>query len=1702
MAEIARNVRNNNPGNIRIGGSNWDGTINGSDSEFETFATPEMGVRAMTKTLYTYQDTHNLSNIRGIVSRWAPYGENDTGAYIDFISQQTGIDPDAQLDLKNDPATTKKLINAMILKEGGKEAVDHFASHVSKGIKLASGDTSVVTGEATNIAGLDSVRNPLADQAVQDATQAYTNVYDPNGAKSFENHAFSNMKEVLNHAESTDGLWENELDTYENYSYNVEFFVVPEEVSREYLQHDRVDFQSVINGNWPGSDVRYITIAKTATTTEFNIDNLQIDSRAAGSGNTRKMVGLDVSLSFDITQVGNTTLSDSLMSAITLMGYPQISQAVYYMKITYKGYDENNTSSSTNLPVTKVIPFVFKQLVDLSTTTSAGGTVTSFEGNILSVTALNHSVNTTQFNVDFDIKPTLVDTLTEFVNELNVAQSRFSSYTDKQARFKNTYEIVYSPAFETYKQSKMNGNAANLSSASNEISTRTNGVNVAKQKGTLTAGISIIDIMYDLCIQSTDIRKELLKENPGYSNVIRIIPEVIPKSQGYNVLTGDYGVDVKYNITMHEEIVVQNQSDQVNKMSFTRNLLASIFDMGRCRKVYYYDYTGLNDQILDLTISLDKQLIKSYQMPGDEFSWNRFLKPGTDIKSTLDAQQENHFNTLNGELNKIDNNKKRLNDDLVAEQEKLKSFTEEFVNAAKVESMKGHPTERGPESTYGELGDSLSGMQARDPELFAEVMNAARTENYNALSTAIKKAQNAVTKTSQEADKKKEEIDRLIQEQIGVSITEEYRDILTPEREAILQELSTGNSNNLILLEELGSDFLRTKLDNKQFESLMAVLMMNPVVFKRVILPQLIKGTEASAYKSSDPENVELARSKFYESLDADISMQRLSMTIKGDPFWSEYYLPKNIETPTFANNNSSENFKGYNSKVNGSNYMMLVVNKAADVDEFDNVKIEELEIFVYQVNSVMSIFSGGQFTQQLDCVRMPIPKSFASSGMTSVSAVESNGTDEDGNGGNLFDFGSGGEFAGVTDRIVAGVTNRIGGGRGGDPGLWGDPFGAGLNNLVGSIPGDFTSQGQIAADIVSEVGRGSAVDPRIIAENSFSRMSGALSSLATVISESSLPSADQASRLTSLLNEAQMASNYGSVSATTKIAEVKKLMTDTFGTPEEASQILQQLTDNGETVSPELIAMLNTQVYEGETVTAPTGIDTSKVNEVMTEIQNLSAINTSSVDEIALNIPSVMAPVVNTDSTNTTAPSKLELSNSNMMLDGTLPLESTESYTSPKSPLVQSEIEQLEKLDLPDDVVSGYTDILKSGNGIKVRNYIDSLPQDQAELLNSIDSSYVVKSEPYVAPTVEQIVATPLKTPREAIIQARIADAQTQMIAEAGGSYNDLSSDEKRHYENLSDAYDEIDTAAQLDPIRSESKLITINDELDKSIRIYNDKLSGGDSEWSWNEEEALSQTDAEFKARNDVASLSYSPNEFTAERIRVNPDGSIAIDLDSESMATKPSNGYVLPLNAVTDIPVEDFTEEHLAQYESANAVIENLFTTNNISIVKAVTPDGDSVNVVTGFTNTDLASVYNIPFSPNVLEGDVVDPSSTSILTRNYMLSTKQNVADSFPLIGNHSPANIPITVETWKEFIITDPTLPPAEFFNRVYKTSSFYDIAGVVGPTGGGQIYAGSQYEKSFIEADIAANTASQMMIDYYNRTFPPDWDGFRWIKAE
>ena len=403
-----------------------------------------------------------------------------------------------------------------------------------------------------------------------------------------------------------------------------------------------------------------------------------------------------------------------------------------------------------------------------------------------------------------------------------------------------------------------------------------------------------------------------------------------------------------------------------------------------------------------------------------------------------------------------------------------------------------------------------------------------------------------------------------------------------------------------------------------------------------------------------------------------------------------------------------------------------------------------------------------------------------------------------------------------------------------------------------------------------------------------------------------------------------------------------------------------------------------------------------------MSEIENINNLNTSSVDEIAFNVPAFITPVVNTDPTNTTAPSKLELSNSNMMLDGILPLESTTTYKSTDPVEENYDSVKLENSDLPEDVKQGYKDVVASNNGIKVRKYLDSLPANQAAELENIDNNFTEQTNSTATAataTIAEIVATPLKTPREAIMQARIMDAQRQMIAEAGGSYNDLSSDEKRHYENLGDAYDDIDVAAQMDPIRNESKLIKITDELDKSIRIYNDKLSGGDSEWSWNEEEA--------ETKQNVADLALNSVSSSAARVRVNEGGSTSIMFD-QTLPAEPTPGYKLPINTLFNSKDPTFvpTAAHIAQWEESQDILRRVRFAEEKVEVNVVTSYGETYKITGQGKRFDPALTEFYGFDSGVFtEGETVtedDPRFDTQMALNIVL-LKQRIAENYPLVS---------------------------------------------------------------------------------------------------
>lgn len=128
-----RGERNNNPGNIRQGQA-WQGLAPFQYSPFAVFVSPVYGIRALAKTLLTYQSAYGLNTIAGLITRWAPPAENDTAAYIAAVSRDCGMSPTLAISVSN-PEILNCLTRGIIHQENGRVSYD--AGTIATGINAA-----------------------------------------------------------------------------------------------------------------------------------------------------------------------------------------------------------------------------------------------------------------------------------------------------------------------------------------------------------------------------------------------------------------------------------------------------------------------------------------------------------------------------------------------------------------------------------------------------------------------------------------------------------------------------------------------------------------------------------------------------------------------------------------------------------------------------------------------------------------------------------------------------------------------------------------------------------------------------------------------------------------------------------------------------------------------------------------------------------------------------------------------------------------------------------------------------------------------------------------------------------------------------------------------------------------------------------------------------------------------------------------------------------------------------------------------------------------------------------------------------------------------------------------------------------------------------------------------------------------------------
>lgn len=161
--------RRNNPGNIR---GNYFGAV-GSSGGFAEYPDTASGFQAMSTQLDRYYNGKTtgkpIQTINDIVKTWAPGNENNTPAYVRFVSEKLGVAPGEHIDL-TDPATKADLIAAMAQYEHGKNP--YSAADIMKFMDQGTAGSYAPRVTSDGTIAVPSVPRPQAAQAPQEPPPA------------------------------------------------------------------------------------------------------------------------------------------------------------------------------------------------------------------------------------------------------------------------------------------------------------------------------------------------------------------------------------------------------------------------------------------------------------------------------------------------------------------------------------------------------------------------------------------------------------------------------------------------------------------------------------------------------------------------------------------------------------------------------------------------------------------------------------------------------------------------------------------------------------------------------------------------------------------------------------------------------------------------------------------------------------------------------------------------------------------------------------------------------------------------------------------------------------------------------------------------------------------------------------------------------------------------------------------------------------------------------------------------------------------------------------------------------------------------------------------------------------------------------------------------------------------------------------------
>ena len=640
-----RSVRNNNPGNIRISNTPWVGKIdNPNESSFETFATPELGVRAMTKNLYTYQN-RGLSSVNDMIYTWAPPSENDSAGYASRVAAAMGVDPNTPINLSQNPQLAAKMIDAMILEEGGSEARDYFSSHINGGIAMANGVLD------PNFTPEDS---PPTDDVEEDIDNEDEETVEDSQPVEEEKTTDTNRLTKL------PIFQENILNRFESYTYNWTIYMIPPERAHK------------LDENLQAGE--YVVIAQSGVEAEIAINNVRTEL-VMNPAHHRDAFA--TTFSFELIEPLGVTLITRLVEACERLGIRSFQEATYLLELTFKGWDSDGN------PIDNIIgPYYYgTKIVGWQARYTDGATMYAVE-----------FINTGQ-EFDKHLHSAMAEEVV--VNASNIQsfltgfEKRINEIEDNKAV--NSMSKLFGDTFEIKLDDEISHWGSWQFGASSDEKSQNANINVSGNgdlEFRFKAGTRIVDAIGTALLHTNEFRRlpiySTIKSNKqAKANGNDGVADEVALAD----LTAWYNIDsdVQYGIwdvlasqytkiihlTVKQFVAPEIRHDPVS----TKNLLGNpslqtkrlnnIVEAELLRKRYDYTYTGLNTEVMDLDVTLDNtfytiQAVQHGRLEGrDDFFVGLEEQNLISLKDNL-AGLKSRIAGINRRLREIDETLERI----------------------------------------------------------------------------------------------------------------------------------------------------------------------------------------------------------------------------------------------------------------------------------------------------------------------------------------------------------------------------------------------------------------------------------------------------------------------------------------------------------------------------------------------------------------------------------------------------------------------------------------------------------------------------------------------------------------------------------------------------------------------------------------------------------------------------------------------------------------------------------------------------------------------------------------------------------------------------------------------------------------------------------------------------------------------------------